>query len=42
MTTDEQTDEHGGIYVETLLLSAALWWGLWRTGTRLSHRFADR
>jgi hypothetical protein len=39
MTIDDQTDGHGGFYVETLLVSAALWWGLWRTGSRLSHRF---
>jgi hypothetical protein len=39
ITTDDQTDGPGGFYVETLVLSAALWWGLWRTGSRLSHRF---
>jgi hypothetical protein len=39
MTTAAPTDGHGGFYVETLVVSAALWWGIWRTGSRLSHRF---
>lgn len=39
MTADELVDGQGrGFYVETLLLSAALWWGLWQAGSRLAHR----
>jgi hypothetical protein len=32
-------DQRGGIYVETLVVSAACWWGLWRVAKRLSRRF---
>jgi hypothetical protein len=31
-------DRRGGFYVEALLFSLALWWGLLRTASRLAHR----
>ena len=31
-------DRQGGFYVEALLFSLALWWGLLRTASRLAHR----
>jgi hypothetical protein len=31
-------DPLGVVYVETLLLSVALWWGLWRSARRLTRR----
>jgi low temperature requirement protein LtrA len=39
MTTDELADGRGALSVETLLLSLALWWGLWRSASRLTHRW---
>jgi hypothetical protein len=32
---NELESTRGGFYVETLLLSLALWWGLWRSASRL-------
>jgi hypothetical protein len=31
-------DRRGGFYVEAILVSLALWWGLFRTASRLVHR----
>jgi len=31
-------DDRDGFYVETLLLCLALWWGLWRSASRLTDR----
>jgi len=31
-------DRRGVFYVEPLLLSLALWWGLWRSARRLTRR----
>jgi hypothetical protein len=31
-------DHRGVLYVESILLSLALWWGLWRSARRLTRR----